>query len=1524
MRRILLMSGIVVFISSFNIWDDFVVQLKEKMATYQRIQPQEKVYVHTDRPIYKPGETLWLKAYVVDGLSHQPTTLSEIVHIILIDPKGQPVVEKKAIVTEGTAEGNIKLSSDLPGGIYKLRVYTRYQRNLGEDTFFEKDIIVQKVVNPQLLLQLNFAQKSYRAGDEVVAKVAVKDLENEPIAQKENLYRLTINGEAFQNQLFTTDGKGKATVRFYLPDTLTTTDVVLNVIVRANGVRESIARTVPITLDNIHINFYPEGGQAVTGLENRIAFKAVNEWGKPAEVVGVVLDKNNNTVVKFKSFYAGMGAFSFTPQPNERYRVQLEGVRSNQSFSLPTFERKGWLLKAVNTEKEWLQVQIQTTHQADQALLVAQVRGKIYHHQEVQLSEGKATCKVPTAQLPAGVVQLTLFDKAHLPQCERLAFVNPHKTLNIKLTTDKKSYHPREQVTLKVQTTNENGRPVSANLSLSVANDKLLKLADDKQDHLLSYLLLSSEVKGEIHEPTFYFKQDEPRAAKALDYLLMTQGWRRFTWQKLLTEAPSPTHLPEKVGNLNGQLLDHQEKPVKGKVWLFELENAKRAIAVETTPQGEFTFVGVDPTSSLQLVATNRKGKAINGKIVIKGWNQPEEKIALTPIGEALSPIPTTLGVQTPRQSRARQYTRSVLKAQAMSEVVVTAQAQSTILQGQLAGVYITRQEEDFVAASNLREVLDESTVGINTNGSTGENSALTIRGTSTLSTQAPLMIIDGMPMEGNLGDFSPDDVDNIAVIKGAAATALYGTRAANGAIVITTKRGVTFGSETPYRYMQRLVTQFVAAREFAKVPTFEAPDYVNDPSPKQRTDFRSTIFWRGNITTDAQGEATVQFYNSDEETTFQITAEGISKQGLVGRTTHFYAVQRLFSLTPTLPPFLSYGDVIDIPVLIKNNTEKNIKGTLSLQVPSAFKALKLPAEELTISARTTQMYYARYKVLYQAAGKTSIKIGFKGKSRKFSDAYVHPIEILPKGFPVSLAYHTNRHKAAIKADIRSLVPNSLKAYFVVYPSALGDLVASIKGIFRAPHGCFEQTSSATYPNVMALLLLEQLKETDVALKQQALQYIKQGYKRLTSFETKENGFEWFGRTPPHLGLTAYGLLEFTDMKKVYPAVSEPMLKRTKQWLLDQRDGNGGFKTTYQKYSWGTQTTNNAAYALYALSEAGVHTIEKEFEQSWAEALTSRSAYRLALMANVAYNLGQTTKGEKALQLLEELIQFYGEEALPDAGYTVVGSRGDDYRLQVYALMGLALLKQETSALARLNPINTFLLKHKKLGRYGSTQSTVLCLKFITAFQHITKSEFPDGTFQVALDQKAIPVSYQAKALKAIEQPLADYLLVGKQLIQVTANNTEVPNWGVNIQYHTFEPQSNEHCEIDLTTKLYQANTQVGEIVRLAVKVKNREKADQPMSVAVVGIPAGLSFQPWQLKEFKEKKVADYIEIFDNYLVFYFTGLKAQEEKHILLDLKASIPGTYTAPASSAYLYYNDAEKTWRAGTKITIVAPTK
>lgn len=403
----------------------------------------EKIYTHTDRPFYFPGETIWFKSYVTD-LSNEVSTISEIVYADLISPKGSVVKKLQLDMNLGAAYGDFYINEDWVGGIYTLKVYTNWMRNYGEDAFFTKKITVQKVVKPRLLMKLDFEKESYGSGSQVVANIEMKDLKNKPLSNKEINYTLAISGTKKLKQQITLNEKGKAAITFQLPANLTTSDVVLNVLVSYKLATESISRSVPIVLDNIDFQFFPESGNALQNIENTIAFKAVNEYGKPADVSGNIINNEGQLVAKFTSYHDGMGSFQLKPQKGKQYYAEITApFTSKKKYHITKIKENGITFSLKQTTKNIQLMRLYTSASKNVVIQVSNANKALYEKQKV--ISGKASVYIDTEHFPMGITKFTVLDLDNTPLCERLRFINPKKQLNVDVTLDKEVYQTRKK-----------------------------------------------------------------------------------------------------------------------------------------------------------------------------------------------------------------------------------------------------------------------------------------------------------------------------------------------------------------------------------------------------------------------------------------------------------------------------------------------------------------------------------------------------------------------------------------------------------------------------------------------------------------------------------------------------------------------------------------------------------------------------------------------------------------------------------------------------------------------------------------------------------------------------------------------------------------------------------------------------------------------------------------------------------------------------------------------------------------------
>jgi TonB-dependent SusC/RagA subfamily outer membrane receptor len=793
-----------------------------KLDKYRVNTPQEKVYLHFDKPYYMAGETMWFKGYLFDGIYHKIDSVSRIMYVDLINETNGKTIASRILNCDGSTHGDILLPDSLDEGVYQIRAYTNYMRNYSEEFFFHQDF------------------KIYQG--------------------------------FIKNRLTDTNAKKM-------------TDIA-------------------------DVQFFPEGGNSVVGLDSRIGFKALNILGKGVDIQGFVLDNTKDTVVAFQSEHLGMGVFNYTPEPQKTYTAYVkENDGKYRPFALPYAHEQGFSMAVDNiSNKEKVKVFISNNSpkpadKSSEIVVVAHQRGQLCFMAKGNETQKSFAVTIPKNKIPDdGILQITLMNAKGEPLCERLVFINQNRQINLKITPDKANYKIREKVTVNLEATNADGKPVEGNFSVAVT-DASQVIADPHQENLLTYLLLSSDVsnlsgtdyysalRGNIEQPAYYFDKEIANANRHLDVLMMTQGWRRFVWRDLMTDKePKITNLLENGLEVSGTALKPNGKVADKVTLTLVIKNDKKVpqFMMETTDSlGRYGFYGLDFFDSTQVFVQGMKqngGK--NLEVTINPLKpSPKVRIVKTPYNP-MEFNTQDLAEFLKKANEAIELEKKLKlnKDQMLQEVVVKAKKIEEPDPRKIYGRASNTIKVDNIlcaGATNIFQMIQGRVAGVQVSPNGNGGYSVIIRGVSSImGSTEPLYLIDGMPVDADaLTSISPCDVDNIDVLKGAEAS-IFGSRASNGVISVLTKRG---GNNYDYTKdpvsgvtIQKRMGYNVAREFYAPKYDVNIPDHV-------RPDYRSTLHWQPNVRTDAGGKASVTYWNTDAKATMRIIAEGVSTQGFVG-----------------------------------------------------------------------------------------------------------------------------------------------------------------------------------------------------------------------------------------------------------------------------------------------------------------------------------------------------------------------------------------------------------------------------------------------------------------------------------------------------------------------------------------------------------------------------------------------------------------------------------------------------------------
>lgn len=700
------------------------------------------------------------------------------------------------------------------------------------------------------------------------------------------------------------------------------------------------------------------------------------------------------------------------------------------------------------------------------------------------------------------------------------------------------------------------------------------------------------------------------------------------------------------------------------------------------------------------------------------------------------------------------------------------------------------------------------------------------------------------------------------------------------------------------------------------------AHDLLPNRSSSNRTDFTETLYWAAGIKTDEKtGTASVSFHLNDSVTSFAITADAFDASGALGEGKTIITSSEPFYVEPKLPLEVSVGDLIHLPIAAVNGTKSNLDHVhLTLTGGAGLGIAPIPEFSLPAGQRVRQVVDLH---IGAAPGNTSIVVD--ANAGGFTDHVTRTLSIVPLGFPTAIGKGGLVSSAVSVVDKvqvpDSVVAGSMKTSAALYPTPLANLAEALKGLLREPNGCFEQTTSTNYPLVMADQYFTTHTGVDPTLISQSNDLLDKGYARLTSFECKNKGYEWFGEDPGHECLTAYGLLEFTDMAAVR-TVDPAMLQNTRTWLLARRDGKGGFSHERRSmHTWVTDPDCANGYCTWALLETGQSGLDTEVKWLAEHAKTDPNSYVKALAANSLFLAGDKSAAHQFMDQLADLQETDGH--VRGAVTTVVASGGESLEIETTSLATLAWLRDPAYA-AHVESGIRYLADSCKAGRYGSTQSTVLALRAIIAYDKSRAHPTAAGHVQLFVDQKSVgeAIPFDASSTGAIKLPdFSAQMTPGEHAIELRMTDGSSLPYAVTVSFNSVTPASSKGCPLTMTTALAEQQVAEGAATEARVTLTNRTADTLPTPIAIVGLPGGLEVRHDQLKELvKAGRIAAY-EVRGREVILYWRDIQPNATIEIPLSLTAAIPGEYTGPSSRAYLYYSDEFKQWQPGMKVRINA---
>ncbi len=716
-----------------------------------------------------------------------------------------------------------------------------------------------------------------------IAYLELLDKESNPVAQ---MKISLVNGQGDGNLVVPAAlSNGTYTVRCYTnwmknfnPDYFFETPVtVLNPFV----VAETLPTSQTTNASTNDLQFFPEGGNLVGGVENRVAFRAVGQDGKGSAFKGVLVDAQDDTLLRFEPQRFGLGSFKFTPANGAKYRAVLqneEGV--SFTYPLPPVQSQGYAMQ-VSTSDQLIKVTVRAQPESAAAglSLLAHTRLASPLALRPTVQNGTAVFLLNKNQLGEGITHLTVFDQNPRPVAERLYFKRPARHLDITAKTERSEYGPREKVHLDL--TANTATNDAATLSVSVY--LLDSLASPDQADIDTYFGLTSDLQGTVESAATYFRESGVAADAAIDHVMLTHGWRRFRWEEVLSDKkPNFRFLPEYGGHF-----------IKGKITNTETGLPESNIAAFLATPDLHPKLFIAQSDSLGNLRFEVKKLQGTQEIIV----QTDTRIDSTYRIEISSPYSgqassrrwpqLAFGPEQSTQLLIRSVNMQTLNA------FMSRPAPRPIFTGVDSLAFFGKPDEKyfldaFTRFPTMEEVMREYVPGVFVRKRQKKFYFYVLDNVSPQGVfkDEPLILLDGIPVfdTDKIMAFDPLKIKKLEVID-----ALYylGPRSFPGIVSYTTYKGDLAGFELDPRAL-------VVSYDFAQSRReFYAPRYDAARSSESRLpDFRNLLHWSPTLTTNTQGKQGLEFYTSDQTGIYRVVVQGLTTSGAAGNGEYVFEVK--------------------------------------------------------------------------------------------------------------------------------------------------------------------------------------------------------------------------------------------------------------------------------------------------------------------------------------------------------------------------------------------------------------------------------------------------------------------------------------------------------------------------------------------------------------------------------------------------------------------------------------------------------
>ncbi|MBN1416527.1 MAG: hypothetical protein JW973_15590 [Bacteroidales bacterium] len=801
----------------------------------------EKVFLHTDKFIYKAGETVWFKGYITSLTGERATLYSNDLYIKLLDQQNEELVYRRYPIIDNMVTGYLVLPKSILEGKYYLLVYTSWMKNSDPVRIFNKELVIVKNNKRRILADFQVFNEKSCTSDSFTAVLSVKNHTGQPVSGATIAYSIQGTNKNLRQGNSMTDPSGLAHIRDLIPIHKIDHACFIKFSITSKEGSSKYIFPMPVSTGNIRVHFSTGHKYMLKNHENRISIHAVNNFGFPACCEGEIIDQSGKAILSFKTGTSGTGSFSITPHDNA-YKARVITPPGDSLFILPPVKESGIYIDYQGIKNNTLiyTVKVNPVNSTYKTVWIASSAYQKYWLSEIEVSHNTLV-EVPFPEGGEGLIQVSVFDK-NSELCYDNLVMGKSPAKSLKVISDKNLYGKREPVTVKIVQIDPDNTKGNIDLSLSISLKYLAENTYNKDIH--EYMVYENRFPTNIYKSV---------SVDTNAFLIFGKPFP-VNWDKIYAGFESYTDRYYNRDGITGIVNDKRKLPIGyAKVKAINIANWK-FYETQCDEWGVFRVLfGSDiiDFNYLNINAFDASGKitlwpsvdqdfskAVNRTILITEKDLPRQKV-VDLYKYQYPDIVTSFQYQGKKKKKPERETKKIYSPQ------------QYINYSSVLDIIMDLRQFDII------------------------NNQVFFKGTPYAYTNqlGALMIIDGVPQGTHISvinNLTPPDIVYIKVFTNRADIKQFTNNNYPAVIEIITVRGIA---------KNRMLPELSGIDMLELNREFFAPKYPQANAPKD--DNRTTLYWNPALVMPAKDDPmTVTFYTSDITGIFQILVQGFDDNG--------------------------------------------------------------------------------------------------------------------------------------------------------------------------------------------------------------------------------------------------------------------------------------------------------------------------------------------------------------------------------------------------------------------------------------------------------------------------------------------------------------------------------------------------------------------------------------------------------------------------------------------------------------------